>query len=75
MRSSLILNYTSKWFRANGLSLNIDKANEIKFNLSHSQEDSFQILYKDKEIKQVPNIKFLGLEIDQHLSGRLILSK
>jgi hypothetical protein len=51
MRSSSILNYMSKWFAANGLSLNIDKANAIKFNLSHSQEDSFQIPYKDKEIK------------------------
>jgi hypothetical protein len=42
--------------------------NAIKFNLSHSQEDSFQIPYKDKAIKQVTNIKFLGLEIDQHLN-------
>jgi mannose/fructose/N-acetylgalactosamine-specific phosphotransferase system component IID len=53
MRSASILNYMSKWFAANGLSLNIDKINEIKFSLSHSQEDSFKIPYKDKENKEL----------------------
>jgi hypothetical protein len=70
MISSSIPNYICKWFEANGLSLNIDKTNAIKFNLSHYQEDSFQIPYKDKEINQVSNIKFLGLEIDQRLNWK-----
>jgi hypothetical protein len=70
MKSSSILDYMSKWSAANGLSLNIDKTNEIKFNLSHSQEDSSQIPYKGKEIKHVTNIKFLGLEIDQYLNWK-----
>jgi hypothetical protein len=70
MRSSSILKYMSKWFAANGLSLNIDKKKAIKFNLSNSQEDSFHIPYKDKEIKQLTNIKFLGLESDQHLNWK-----
>jgi hypothetical protein len=70
MRSSHILNYMSQWFPANGLSLNIDKTNAVKFIVSHSQEDSFQIPYKDKEIKQITNIKFLGLEIDQCLNWK-----
>jgi hypothetical protein len=50
--------------------MNIDKTDAIKFNLSHSQENSFQIPYKDKEIKQETNITFLGLEIDQHLNWK-----
>jgi hypothetical protein len=42
-RSLPILTYMSKWFAANGLSLNIDKTSVIKFNLSHFQEDLLQI--------------------------------
>jgi hypothetical protein len=68
MRFSSILNYMSKCFAANGWSLNIDKTDAIKFNLSHSQGDSFRIPYKNKEIKQITNMKFLGLEIDQRLN-------
>jgi hypothetical protein len=70
MRSSSILTHMSKWFAANGLSLNIDKTNVIKFSLSHLQEDLFQFPYRDKEIKEVTNIKFVGLEIDKHLSWK-----
>jgi hypothetical protein len=58
----------SKWFASNGLSLNIDKTNVIKFSLSHLQEDLFQVPYRDKEIKEVTNTKFLVFEIDKHLS-------
>ena len=54
----------------NGLSLNIDTTNAIKFNLNHLQDDTFQILYQDKEIKEVTNINFLGLEIDKHVEWR-----
>jgi hypothetical protein len=60
----------SKRFAANGLPLITDKTNALKFNLGQPQEDSFQILYKDNEIKQVTNIKFLGLEIYQHLNWK-----
>jgi hypothetical protein len=34
------------------------------------QKDLFQVPYRDKEIKEVTNIKFLGLEIDKHLSWK-----
>jgi hypothetical protein len=37
-RSLSMLTRMSTWFAANGLSLNIDKTNVIKFNLSHLQE-------------------------------------
>jgi hypothetical protein len=47
-RSLRVLTYMSKWFAANGLSLNIDKTSAIKFNLSHFQEDSLQIFYRNK---------------------------
>jgi hypothetical protein len=52
----------------NGLSLNIDKTSVIKFNLSHFQEHSLQIFYRDKLLKEVTNVRFLGLGIDKHLN-------
>jgi hypothetical protein len=60
----------SKWFAANGLSLNIDKTSVIKFNLSHFQEHSLQIFYRDKLLKEVTNVRFLGLGIDKHLNWK-----
>jgi hypothetical protein len=60
----------SKWFAVNGLSLNIDKSSVIKFNLSHFQEDSLQIFYRDKLLKEVTNVRFLGLGIDKHLNWK-----
>jgi hypothetical protein len=60
----------SKWFGANGLSLNIDKNSVIKLNLSHFQEDSLQIFYRDKLLKEVTNVRFLGLGIDKHLNWK-----
>jgi hypothetical protein len=52
------------------MSLNIDKTNVIKFSPNYLQEDLFQVPYRDKEIKEVTNIKFVGLEIDKHLSWK-----
>jgi uncharacterized lipoprotein YajG len=46
------------------LSLNVDNTN-IKFNLNHLQDDTLQILYQDKEIQEVTNIKFVGLGLDK----------
>jgi hypothetical protein len=53
MRSLSVLTHTSKWFAANGLSLNINKTNIIKFSVSHLQADLFQVPYRDKEIKEI----------------------
>jgi hypothetical protein len=69
-RSLPVLTYMSKWFAANGLSLNIDKTSVIKFNLSHFQEDSLQIFYRNKLIKEETNVRFLGLGIDKHLNWK-----
>jgi hypothetical protein len=51
IRSAPILNYISTWVAVNGLTLNIDKRNVIKFNLNHIQDDLLQIRYQGEEIK------------------------
>jgi hypothetical protein len=59
IRSAFVLNCMRKWLTVNGLSLKVDKADVIKFKLNNLQNGLFQILYQDKEIKEVKNIKFL----------------
>jgi hypothetical protein len=70
IRSTSILNHKSKWFAMNGLSLNIYKTNVIRFHFDHLVSDAFQILYQDKEIKEVTYIKFLGLGLDKHVEWK-----
>jgi hypothetical protein len=57
----------SKWFTANGLSLNFDKTKVMKFDLNYVQNGSFQFFNKDKVIKEVINTKLLGLETDKNM--------
>jgi hypothetical protein len=67
MKAVTVLNYMGKWFAVKGLSLNLDKTKVVKFNLNHLQDGSFQFPYKDRHIKEVTNIKYLGLEIHKHM--------
>lgn len=66
MKPTSIPNHISKWIAVNVLSLNVDNITVIKFKLNHLQDDTFQILSQDKEIKEVTNIKFVGLGLDKH---------
>lgn len=38
------INSMNKWFTVNGLSLNVDKAKAMKFDLNYLQHEIFQIL-------------------------------
>jgi hypothetical protein len=69
-KSVTTLKYISKWFSVNGLSLNMDKTRKIKFDLSHSQHAPFQISYEDTHINDDTNIKFLGMQIDNHMNWK-----
>jgi hypothetical protein len=56
------------WFTANGLSLNTEKTNIVKFSSNHLQDDSFYINFQNKIMKEANNITFLGMEIDKHMN-------
>jgi hypothetical protein len=64
------LNNISNWFTINGLSLNIEKTNTIKFSTHHRQEDAIEIIPQNKLLDSKENTKFLGLEIDKHLKWK-----
>jgi hypothetical protein len=53
------------------ISLNIEKTHIKQFKSNQLQNDSFQIFHQDKEIKEVPNIKFLVLGLDKHMEWKI----
>jgi hypothetical protein len=58
----------SKWFATNRLALNLDKTNIIKFIEYNSPWHALNIAYDCKCIEESVNMKFLGLQIDNHLN-------
>jgi hypothetical protein len=53
------------WYSANGLALNMEKTNIMKFTSSYHQDETFQIMYQKNIITGTDNTKFLGLELDK----------
>jgi hypothetical protein len=63
-----MLCHISKLFAANRLALNLDKTNIIKFTENNSPQHALNIGYNGKCIEESVNMKFLGLQIDNHLN-------
>ena len=55
------------WFRANKLTLNVDKSVFLMFN-RRGQGHINQLKLGDSLINQVPATKFLGVWVDDHLN-------
>jgi hypothetical protein len=55
---SQMLDYMIEWFTVNGLSLNTDKTNIMKFSPSNRQKNIFQIMYHSKLLVAATNTKF-----------------
>jgi len=58
------LHYISDWFSFNGLILNMEKTNMVKFCTNHSLSNQQQCPTDNYFINEVTNIRFLGLELD-----------
>jgi hypothetical protein len=67
--------YMISWFTANGLSLNTDKTNIIKFSPSNKQYDNLQFMYHSKQFIGVDSTKFLRLELDNHINWKNHIKK
>jgi len=59
-----------KWFAANNSVLNLGKTNVMKFITRNSAHSTFHIGYKEKNIEETVNTKFLGLQIDNHVNWK-----
>ena len=69
------LNKFSFWFRANKLSLNLDKTKFVIFRPRQKpQQMVFKILLDNSEIKQVNEVVFLGVIVDEHLTWKSHIS-
>jgi hypothetical protein len=64
-----MLDYMTGWLSANGLTLNMEKTNIMKFTSSYHQNEAFQIIYQ-KKIAGTNNTKFLGLKLDKNISWK-----
>jgi hypothetical protein len=69
------LDYMTGWYSANGLTLNMEKTNIMKFTSSYHQNEVFQIMYQKKIITGTNNTKFLGLELDKNISWKNLVKK
>jgi exonuclease III len=66
------LSFVSDWFKANKLSLNVNKTNYILFS-SHRKTQPQQkgiIQIDNIDIPQVTSVKFLGVYVDQHMTWK-----
>ena len=68
------LSTLSDWFKANKLTLNVDKSVFLLFNRTGRKQID-QLKLGDKLIMRVSNTKFLGTWIDDHLNWKTHMSK
>jgi len=69
--SNLVLRHRIKWFAANGLVLNLDKTNVMKFITKNSSHSTGHIGYKETYIAETVNTRFLDLQIDNPINWGL----
>jgi hypothetical protein len=63
-----VLCHVFKWFQNNKFVLNIDKTNKIKFTPTAATRYRLNLTFSDKSLLEVEMIKFLGLQLDNHLT-------
>jgi hypothetical protein len=59
-----------KWFEANQSVLNTEKTNTLKFKTSNVPHQSLTTEYKQKYVKEITGMKFLGVRIDSCLTWK-----
>jgi hypothetical protein len=70
-----ILGIINEWFSVCSLTLNLDKTNCVQFSPTPNIPKNINIHYKDTQIHNTCNIKFLGLFIDSALSWKEHISQ
>jgi len=69
------LDYMTGWFLANGLVLNMEKTNIMKFTPNNHHNETFQILHQNRLLIGTDNTKFLGLELDKNVNWKNHIQK
>jgi hypothetical protein len=68
--SDLVVCHMIEWFLANNLVQNVEKTNVLKFITNNSPYYTLCIGYKTKYVEETANTKFLGLQINNHLTQK-----
>ena len=68
--ANLVLVHVIEGFSANMLVLNLEKTNIMKFVTINQPYCALTIRHKDKCIEETVNLKFLGIQIDNHLNRK-----
>ena len=69
------LDYMTGWFSANGLVLNMEKTNIMKFTPNNHHNETFQILHQNRLLIGTDNTKFLGSELDKNVNWKNHIQK
>ena len=64
------LDYMIGWFTANGLALNMEETNIMKFTACQHQTETFQIEHLNKPVIGINSTKFLGIERDRGMTWK-----
>jgi len=75
LKVNIILNHITDWFSINGLTLNMEKTNFIKFSANHSKNQRHQNDFINNSIEEVTNATFLGLELDNNMNWKSHVGK
>jgi hypothetical protein len=67
---TLIFNNINEWFKANYLTLNLDKTHFMQFSAKNRNPMNMFTSYNNSQISSIADIKFLGLMIDSTLSSK-----
>jgi hypothetical protein len=68
--ANVVLAHMIEWFSANKLVLNWEKTNIMKFVTNNLPYCALTIGHKARYIQEVTNLKFLGIQIDNHLNWK-----
>jgi hypothetical protein len=64
------LNHITDWFSISGLTLNMEKANFIKFSANHTKNLRHQNVFVNNSSEEFTNTTFLGLELDNNINWK-----
>jgi hypothetical protein len=70
VRSKLMLNSLSQWFKCNDLSLNLKKTKMLKFDTINRDNMPIHLKFNDELLQKEIHIKFLGIETDKSLNWK-----
>jgi len=62
--------FINEWLNINLLSINFNKTQDIKFTTENKPKTHIKITYDNKQITTIPNIKFLGICINDTINWK-----